>query len=271
MKPWFPFWIDSWLFGSTRHELIVKGEKGEMIDLRGIFLDLISLSKKHNGFIRANEITPYPHVQLAGMFCVSIERLEQCINICLKPEIGKLKDVGDGIYYVVKHKEYTLNTDYARRLENAGRVEETSPIDTTKPPEPTSKERLSAIQNFIGTSLPNVSSMKNQLTKEQGDKLIAKYGSVLVREILEAMENKTDLRKKYISVYLTANDWCKRQASDKKQAIVPLVQKDKCDRCKKSFSTAEYYNERKHACMKSEPISEETKAMLKAATDKMKS
>ena len=56
VDPWFPFWVDKWLFGSTRIELEP--------DERGVFVDLLSLSKKDSGYIRANEGVPYLESQL---------------------------------------------------------------------------------------------------------------------------------------------------------------------------------------------------------------
>lgn len=105
IKSWYPFWIDKWLFGSTRHELIVK--EGDVVhDLRGIFIDLLTLSKKDQGYIRANDSTPYPLEQLAGMFCVPLDLLKRTIAICVVA--GKLIESSPGIYYVASTEEYEL-------------------------------------------------------------------------------------------------------------------------------------------------------------------
>ncbi len=103
---WYPLYIDRWIFGSTRHELIVCDERG-FRDLRGIWIDLLSLCQKDGGYIRANEVTPYPLAQLAGMFRVPLEELEETINICLR--VRKLKEVSKGIYYVSSFGEYSLS------------------------------------------------------------------------------------------------------------------------------------------------------------------
>jgi|WetSurSiteA1Bulk_404760.scaffolds.fasta_scaffold00047_7 hypothetical protein len=103
---WYAFFIDKWLFGSTRHELIVK-DQDQFIDLRGIWIDLLTLSKKDSGFIRANEETPYPHEQLAGMFCIPIRYLEMTIDIALKK--GKLSEEKPGIYFVNSTDTYSLS------------------------------------------------------------------------------------------------------------------------------------------------------------------
>ena len=100
-----------------RHELIIQND-GEFVDLRGIFTDLLTVSKKDSGFIRANENTPYPLEQLAGMFCVPVERLSQCIDICLRPEVHKLRKHSNGVLFVISHADYDLSDSYKYRLEN---------------------------------------------------------------------------------------------------------------------------------------------------------
>lgn len=111
---WFPLWIDKWIFGSTRHELIIVDEKGEMIDLRGVFIDLLALAKKDEGYIRANEFTPYPKEQLAGLFCVPTEYLEKVIKICLQHE--KLSEPSPGIFFVNSNDVYSLTERHVRRI-----------------------------------------------------------------------------------------------------------------------------------------------------------
>ncbi len=115
IDPWFPFWIDKWIFGSTRHELIVKNEDGTIDDLRGIFMDLMAVAKKDGGFIRANETTPYPMEQLAGMFCVPLDLLLKTIKKCL--EFGKLSEPAPGVYYLNSNDVYALTDRHMRRYE----------------------------------------------------------------------------------------------------------------------------------------------------------
>jgi hypothetical protein len=128
---WYPFYIDKWLFGSTRHELVIGPGwadrfpdlvplvpasiiKRPFTDLRGIFLDLMTLSKKDGGFIRANETTPYPLEQLAGMFCVPIDHVRARINICVNAKVGKLSEPSPGIYYLKSTETYALSDRWKR-------------------------------------------------------------------------------------------------------------------------------------------------------------
>lgn len=118
---WFPFWIDKWILGSTRLELILE-EDGKFIDLRGIWIDLLTLSKKDDGYIRANETIPYNPQQLAGLLCVPIERLEQTITLCLK--YRKLEEKSLGIYYVPSTKNYELSERWKREFKRTSENKE---------------------------------------------------------------------------------------------------------------------------------------------------
>jgi hypothetical protein len=130
---WYPFYIDKWLFGSTRHELIIRpgwAERWPKIaplipasileqpyaDLRGIFADLMTLSKKDDGYIRANETTPYPLEQLAGTFYVPLEHLRATITICLHKDVAKIEERGAGIYYIKTTETYGFTDRYKRKI-----------------------------------------------------------------------------------------------------------------------------------------------------------
>jgi uncharacterized phage protein (TIGR02220 family) len=111
---WFPLWSDKWIFGSTRHELTHEQ--------RAIWTDLMAIANKDDGFIRANESTPYPYPQLSGLLCAPIELIESTIERCLSA--GKLKQVEPGIFYICNWKEYQLSGRYKRLI--AGKVEQAS-------------------------------------------------------------------------------------------------------------------------------------------------
>jgi hypothetical protein len=130
---WYPFYIDKWLFGSTRHELIIRPGWTERwpkiaplipasildqpyVDLRGIFADLMTLSKKDDGYIRANETTPYPLEQLAGTFYVPLEHLRATITICLHKDVAKIEERGAGIYYIKTTETYAFTDRYKRKI-----------------------------------------------------------------------------------------------------------------------------------------------------------
>jgi len=105
---WFPFFIDKWLFGSTRYELEP--------DEQSAWIDLLVLSKKDDGYIRANETTPYPLKQLAAFFNKPEELVLRTIQKLLDPKIGKLKEPSPGIYYLPSQETYELSERQKRRI-----------------------------------------------------------------------------------------------------------------------------------------------------------
>ena len=107
VDPWFPFWIDKWLFGSTRIELLP--------DERSVFVDLMSLSKKDDGYIRANEGMPYLESQLCGLLNIELELLQRTIKKCIK--YHKMKRLRNGTYFMLSHEAYKLSSRQQRRVE----------------------------------------------------------------------------------------------------------------------------------------------------------
>lgn len=104
---WFPMWSDKWIFGSTRIEL----DPAE----RGVWVDLMALGNKDDGYIRANETTPYLKQQVAGLLNIPVELLEATIAKCITH--GKLKEDPPGIYYIISRQTYELSKRHKRRLE----------------------------------------------------------------------------------------------------------------------------------------------------------
>jgi hypothetical protein len=105
-KPWLPLWVDSWLFGSARLEL--------SIEQRSVFIDLICLARKDNGFIRANEGIAYPAAQLAGFLCVPESLIVATIDRCI--EVGKLERLPDKTLYITSWEKFQLTPRHIRRL-----------------------------------------------------------------------------------------------------------------------------------------------------------
>jgi len=109
---WIPLYVDKWIFGSTRIEL----EPAE----RGVFVDLLAWAAKDNGFIRANESTPYHHSQLAGLLNIPVELLESTIDKCL--HFAKIEEPTPGIYRLKNWDGYQLSDDYKYRLSTGKRL-----------------------------------------------------------------------------------------------------------------------------------------------------
>ena len=66
-KDWFPLWVDKWIFGSTRIELEP--------DERAVWVDLLALAAKDDGWVRANNNIPYQTQQLSGLLNISLDLL----------------------------------------------------------------------------------------------------------------------------------------------------------------------------------------------------
>lgn len=81
--PWLPLWIDKWLFGSTRYELTPAE--------RSVWIDLLVMAQKNNGYIMANKLTPYPVPPLAAFLKIPKTLLERTIEKCTSPDIDKLR------------------------------------------------------------------------------------------------------------------------------------------------------------------------------------
>ena len=106
-KFWFPWWPDKWIFGSVRIEFTPAE--------RGMWVDMLSLASKDDGHIRANEDTPYPLAQLAGMLIIPEEELDAAIKKFIK--FKKLTKLKSDTLYVTKWEKYQFSERHKRRLE----------------------------------------------------------------------------------------------------------------------------------------------------------
>lgn len=104
---WYPFWIDKWLFGSTKFEFTPAE--------RSVWIDLLTLAHKDSGFIRANIDMPYPIEHLANIFVVPVDLLTTTIEKCIKN--GKLEKLDDGSLFVASIERYELTKRHKRRFQ----------------------------------------------------------------------------------------------------------------------------------------------------------
>ena len=105
---WIPLWIDKWIFGSTRIEL--------ESDERGVWVDLMALAAKDNGFIRANPTTSYYPSQLCGLLNITEELLARTIKKCVA--VDKLTMSENGILYLTNWEEFQFTDRYKREVTN---------------------------------------------------------------------------------------------------------------------------------------------------------
>lgn len=110
---WIPLWIDKWLLGSTRLEL--------SLEERAIWIDLLALGGKDEGFIRANINMPYNLKQLAGLLIVDENLLHRSIEKFI--ELGKIEKFDNGILYIKSWKNYNFSNSYKRWLKHRGKIQ----------------------------------------------------------------------------------------------------------------------------------------------------
>ena len=120
-KYWFPWWPDKWIFGSIRIEFSPAE--------RGIWVDMLSLASKDSGHIRANEETPYPTQQLAGMLIIPEDILIKAIDKFIKFE--KITKTKAGTLYVTKWEKYQFTERHKRRI-NAEMSEKSDTMSAEK-------------------------------------------------------------------------------------------------------------------------------------------
>ena len=70
------------------------------------------------------------------------------------------------------------------------------------------------LQIYIRDKFPQVSKLKKQLTAEECIKLLSKFSNDQIANTLNQMENFKQLPSKYVSVYLTINNWLNRQSHE---------------------------------------------------------
>jgi len=108
-KIWIPLYVDKWIFGSTRLELEP--------DERGVFVDLMALAAKDDGYIRANPNMAYLPQQIAGLLNIPVELLERTIEKCVKYK--KMVKQKNGILYMTNWDKYQFSERHKRRVMSA--------------------------------------------------------------------------------------------------------------------------------------------------------
>lgn len=109
---WIPLYVDKWIFGSTRIEL----DPAE----RGVFIDLMVLGAKDEGYIRANESMGYLPRQLAGLLNITEDVLKSTIAKC--KHYGKLEEPTEGIYRLTNWDKYQFSKSYISEIQNGKKV-----------------------------------------------------------------------------------------------------------------------------------------------------
>jgi len=221
-KAWIPFWVDKWIFGSTRLEL--------KPDERSVWLDLLALASKNDGFIRANEETSYPKEQLAGLLVISIELLERTINKCLQND--KIAILKNGTMKITNWEKYSLSKRHRRRFEQKKeknqKKENNNKIKYNKRKEKNGSKKTDIMSSFADINVEFI-----EITNVEYDKLIKKYGENNVKKMIEKLDNyKGATGKKYKSDYRAILNWVaeeilRNQKQSKFDAAKEALKKEK--------------------------------------------
>lgn len=154
-KFWFPWWPDKWIFGSIRIECTPAE--------RGIWVDLLSLASKDDGYIQANEETPYPLAQLAGMLIIPEKELDAAIKKFIK--MRKLTKTKCGTLYVTEWEKYQFSERHKRRVEQE--IAEKTAMEAEKSASILYNNKLKHNKlNKDGPPLPNLSQIEKKILKE---------------------------------------------------------------------------------------------------------
>lgn len=115
---------------------------------------------------------------------------------------------------ICKYEDYqqgeNANETQTKRRRNADEIQ-TTPIKERKENKESKEVYTHPLNLYVQSNFINVSKLQNQLTYKECEQLILEFDKHAIDEILQAMENKTDLTKKYKSVNLTLRSWIKQR------------------------------------------------------------
>ena len=81
------------------------------------------------------------------------------------------------------------------------------------------------LQKYIAEECPEVSKLKHQLTYDECISIMAEYPNDVIQDVLDAMDNYKELTQRYISVYRTMENWCKRRLRNGRPANFTTTKK----------------------------------------------
>ncbi len=107
-------------------------------------------------------------------------------------------------------EDYRLKTDIKEKPPKGGKKKNLSPLEQIEKLK--SETQNDAYRKFLGwlpEKAPYVSSSLQPMNEIEFEKLKAAYGSQTIVENILSLENRKDLRKRYVSMYRTLLNWCK--------------------------------------------------------------
>lgn len=95
--------------------------------------------------------------------------------------------------------------------------------ENSEPVKPKTKTKVVTVKtdeevrfdDYMKSNYPRVCKMAKPLTLEKYKQLVSDYGLETTTDTLNALENCAHLNQKYVSAYMTLNNWCKRDSKNK--------------------------------------------------------
>ena len=179
------------LGGNPNLKLLVK-QKDNLLKQNDI------LVKQNPDLDKQNEILDKQNVNLVKQNQILVKQNEKNTPIYIYNNINNIDNIKSiDIGY---NNQIPLGNDKERKDEKKERKSE---IAITHP-----------LQTYIKDNLPQVSKLKRQMSAEECEKLLAKFTNEQIADTLLAMENFKQLTSKYVSVYLTLNNWLNRKPNE---------------------------------------------------------
>ena len=154
-----------------------------------------NLVKQNSNLDKQNEILDKQNVNLVKQNQILVKQNEKNDPIYIYNNIDNIKSIDIGY-----NNQIPLGNDKERKYEKKERKSE---IVISHP-----------LQVYIKDNFPQVSKLKKQMTAEECEKLLTKFTNSQIADTLLAMENFKQLTSKYVSVYLTLNNWLNRKPNE---------------------------------------------------------
>lgn len=154
-----------------------------------------NLLKQNQNLDKQNEILDKQNGNLVKQNPILVKQNGKNAPIYIYNNIDNIKSIDIG-----NNNQIPLFVDKERKYEKKERKSE---IEITHP-----------LQVYIRDNCPQVSRLKKQMTVEECEKLLSKFANSQIADTLLAMENFKQLTSKYVSVYLTLNNWLNRKPNE---------------------------------------------------------
>jgi len=164
-----------------------------LVKQNGVLVD--NLVKQNPNLVKQNEILDKQNGNLVKQNQVLVNQNEKNDPIYIYNNINI-----DNIDNIGYNNQIPLGSNKERKYE---KKESQNQIVLTHP-----------LQIYIKDNFPQVSKLKKQISSDECEKLLTKFTNQQIADVLMRMENFKQLPSKYVSVYLTLNNWLNRQPNE---------------------------------------------------------